>query len=103
MTIDEIKYSILDIIEQVYQRKYIGKLYIARLDPIGLQVKFGMNNVDKPIVISAQLNDVDFLKFLKEELRSRGLNTVKYFLGVKSYPDNCNNPINKSCTCNETK
>ena len=94
MTLDEIKYSILEIIEQVYQKKYIGKLYITRLDPIGLQVKLGMNNVDKPIVISAQLNDVDFLKFFREDIRTRGLNTIQYFLGVKSYPDNCNNPIN---------
>lgn len=92
MTIEEIKESILCIIEQVYQKKYVGKLYVTRLDPIGLQVKFGMNNVDKPIVISAELSDVDFLKFLREELRSRGLNTIKYFLGVKSYPDNCSNP-----------
>lgn len=101
MTIQEIEYSILKMIEEVYQKKYIGKLFITRLDPIGLQVKFGMNNVDKPLVISAQLNDVDFLKFLRNELRERGLNTVKYFIGVKSYPDNCNGPINKSCKCNE--
>ena len=101
MTIEEIKCTILQIIEQVYHKKYIGKLEVTRLEPIGLQVKFGMNNVDKPLVISAQLEDEDFLKFLREELRSRGLNTVKYFLGVKTYPDNCNSPINKSCKCNE--
>lgn len=102
MTIEEIKCNILRIIEQVYNKKYIGKLDIIRLDPIGLQVKFGMNNVDKPLVISAELDDESFLKFLKEELRVRGLNTVQYFLGVKSYPDNCNGPINKTQRYNET-
>lgn len=97
MTIEELKDSILQLIEQIYQKKYIGKLWITRLDPIGLQVKLGMNNVDKPIVISAQLEDQDFLNFFKEELRSRGLNTIKYFLGVKSYPDQNNNNF---CRCN---
>ncbi len=91
MTIEEIKCTTLQMIEQVYQKKYIGKLEVSRLNPIGLQVKFGMNNVDKPIVISAQLDDQSFLKFLKDELRTRGLNTVEYFIGVKSYPDTCNN------------
>lgn len=102
MSIKEIENAILQTIEEVYNKKYIGKLFITRLDPIGLSVKFGMNNVDKPIVISAQLDDVSYLKFLRQELRDRGLHTVQYFLGVKSYPDNCNNPINKSCACNET-
>lgn len=96
MTIEEIKIQICKIIEQVYQKKYIGKLFITRIEPIGIQVKLGMNNVDKPIVITAQLGDEDFLKFFKEEIRLRGLNTVKYFLGVKTYPDNCNYPINKT-------
>lgn len=98
MTIEEIKYTILQIIEEVYNKKYIGKLEVVRLSPIGLSVKFGMNNVDKPIVISAQLNDTDFLKFIKQELRDRGLNTVKFFIGVKTYPDNCNT---KNSSCNK--
>ena len=99
MTIDEIRCSILEMIEEIYKSKYTGKLFIKRMEPVGLTVVFGMNNNDKPLVISAELNDVDFMRFLRKELRERGLNTVKYFLGVKSYPDNCNGPIDTSCQC----
>ena len=64
-------------------------------------VRLGMNNVERPITISAQLNDVDFLRFFRKEIHDRGLNTVIYFEGVKSYPDNCNNTRTRSCKCNE--
>lgn len=89
------------MIEEIYKKKYIGKLFIKRLEPMGLTVILGMNNVEKPITISAQLNDVDFLKFFRKELHDRGLNTVLFFKGVKSYPDNCNNTRTRSCKCNE--
>lgn len=102
MTKDELKQHILQMIERVYCKKYIGKIFIHKLQPVGYTVSLGMNNNDKPIVISAELDDQPFLKFFEEELRHRGLNLVKYFLGVKSYPNNCSNNINKSCKCNET-
>jgi len=41
------------MIEEIYKKKYIGKLFIKRLEPMGLTVILGMNNVDKPITISA--------------------------------------------------
>lgn len=101
MTIDEIKCAILQMIEDIYKKRYIGKLAIKRLEPQGLMVILGMNNMEKPITISAQLDDVSFLKFFRKELHDRGLNTVLYFEGVKSYPDNCNNTRTRSCKCNE--
>ena len=41
------------MIEDIYKKRYIGKLAIKRLEPQGLMVILGMNNVEKPITISA--------------------------------------------------
>ena len=87
MTNDELKQTILCLIEQLYNKKYIGKLWIKNLTPIGYQIKFGINNDDKPLVISAELPEDEFIKFMKNELRERRLDYVKYFIGVKTYPD----------------
>lgn len=46
-----------------------------------------MNNNDKPITICADLSDEKFIEYIKQELKSRSLNTIKYFMGVKTYPD----------------
>lgn len=96
MTHEELKQIILCLIEKHYKKKYIGKLKIIDLNPIGYQVKFGLNNVDKPLVISAELDDKSFIKFMEHEIIDRGMDLVKYFMGVKSYPDQCNNK-NKLC------
>lgn len=98
MTIDEITNTILDNIEKIYDRKYIGKIDVKRINPIGISVTLSLNNVDKPLVIAAELNDNDFIKFFNQELHDRGLNTVKYFMGVKSYPDN-GQPVDNTCNC----
>lgn len=85
--IQDIKEYILEQIRQLYKKEYTGKLWISKLNPIGYQIKFGMNNDDKPLVISAELEYCDFLKFMRKELRDRGMDLVKYFIGVKTYPD----------------
>lgn len=87
MTIEEIKQDILQIFRESYKYNYTGKLIVNRLSPIGLEVILGMNNIDKPIRISAELQDQDFLKFFKKEIQSRDLSSIKFFLGVKTYPD----------------
>lgn len=101
MTIEEIKNQILCMIRQVYEKEYVGKLFITRLDPIGLEVKLGMNNIERPITIAAEMDDQKFLQFFKQELKNRNLNTVIFFDGVKTDPDQCNLPINRGCKCNE--
>lgn len=103
MTTEEIKNKILDIVKEVYHYQgdtwiYNGKLDIKELTPVGYIARFGMNNVDKPIVISAELPEEQFLKFIKEELRSRRFNTIKWFIGTKTYPDN-SIPMDKN-SCN---
>ena len=94
----ECKENILCLIEAIYHKKYIGTLEVSKLNP-GWRVRLGMNNTDKPIIISAELPDDKFLKFFREELLNRDLDSVSYFLGYKEYPDNgC--PIKSSCKCN---
>ena len=87
---------ILDAIEEVYNKRYVGTLKVTKIKPFGYNVRLGMNNDDKPINISAQLEGEKFLKFFKEELRNRSWNHIKWFLGYKVYPDN---PIDSKCSC----
>lgn len=103
MATEELKNKILCIIQEVYHYqgrtwRYNGKLKISKLSPMGYSVTFGLNNIDKPIVISAELNDDAFIKFIREELRSRHFNDIQWFIGEHNYPDNgC--PIKKGCAC----
>lgn len=97
MTPKELEVAILDTIQRTYHKKYVGKIKCEHLG-IGWKVILGMNNVDKPIVISAELPDEKFLKFFEQELNDRDWDTVHWFTGYKTYPDNgC--PINNSCIC----
>ena len=95
-----LKQKILDLIERIYCKKYIGTLEVNHINPIGVTVRFGLNNDEKPIYISAELSDDDFMIFIEKELHSRRLDIVKYFLGYKDYPYNCN--IDRRCIkCND--
>lgn len=98
MTPKELEVAILDTIQKVYCKKYVGKIKCIPIQPTGWIVILGMNNVDKPITISAELPDDKFLKFFEQELNDRNWDTIHWFTGYKSYPDNgC--PIDKSCIC----
>jgi len=66
MTPEELEVAIRDIIMKTYCKKYIGKMScIPNCSGTGWTVVLGMNNVDKPITISAELPDNEFLKFFK--------------------------------------
>ena len=91
---ETLEQAILDIIQSEYCKKYTGLLKVERLQPNGILVKLGLNTPEKPIQIAAQLEDEQFLKFFRQELRERNLNTVKYFDGVQTIvesPYNCCN------------
>lgn len=89
MTTAELEAAIRDIIRDIYCKEYISKLIITELPEGGYSAKFALNNIDKPLVISAQLNATEFLKFMKEELRTKSLWRVEYSLGYKTYPEDC--------------
>lgn len=101
----DIKDKILELIKQVYSYQgtvwaYNGKLKIEALDPVGYKVIFGLNNQDKPLIICAELPDNKFLKYMEKELRTRQFNTIKWFIGTQTLPDN-SIPMNKNGCNNE--
>lgn len=98
MTVQELGQVIQEYIMDIYNSKYIGKIWINKLNPIGYEIKFGMNTPECPDIIYAELEDKAFLKFLKEELKHRCFNTIHYGKLQKIMPSEC---INKSCSCND--
>ena len=82
--------AILNIIERKYKCKYTGGIKVTKLGlgGTGYKVVLDLDNPDKPLIqISADLNAEDFLKFVEQELVSRQLQRVKYFRGIKIYPE----------------
>ena len=87
---NEMEKAILDIIECKYKCKYTGHIKVTKLGKggTGYKVIIDLDNPDKPMSqISADLNAEDFLKFVEQELVSRQLHRVKFFRGVKIYPE----------------
>ena len=101
MTQAEIEQAILNCFTEVYKVKYIGTLKVERLKPIGLKVRLGIMNDYKPMYISAELDDNQFLKYFKQELYDRNLDMVEFFKGVKNYPDDCLE-FDDRCGCHKT-
>lgn len=82
--------AILEIIEKRYKRKYVGGIKVTKLGMgwAGYKLVLDLGNPDRrPIVIAADLEAEDFLKFVEQELVSRQLQRVKFFRGVKIYPE----------------
>lgn len=60
--------KILSLIEDVYCKKYVGKLEVEKL-PCGYSVKFWLDR-NNPTIIAADIEDIDsFLNFLRQELK----------------------------------
>ena len=82
--------AILNMIQCKYKCKYTGHVKVTKLGKggTGYKVVFYFDNPDKPLIqISADLEAEDFLKFVEQELVSRQLHRVKFFRGVKIYPE----------------
>lgn len=80
------KNEILKLICEVYGVKYIGKLHVNELHPIGYEVTMELQSDEKPLYISAELEKDEFLKFFKEELRNRHLHSDEFYTGFKIDP-----------------
>ena len=100
MTTQDLEQVIQEYFLDIYHKKYIGKLDIKQLDPVGYCIKLGMANVYQPITIYAELEDGAFLKFLKQELKDRRFNLVYWGKLQLGEPYNCN-PINTACSCHD--
>ena len=87
---NDMEKAILDILECKYKCTFTGHIKVTKLGKggTGYKVVFDFDNLDKPVLqISADLNAEDFLKFVEQELISRQLPRVKYYRGVKIYPE----------------
>ncbi len=102
MTTEDLEQLTLEYIQNLYKRKYIGKIKVVKLNPIGYSVKLGLISIDQPISIYAELEDEQFLKFLKQELKDRRLSSTYFGELNMVYPYECN-PINKSCSCHDKR
>ena len=97
MTLQELEVAIRDLFKQIYHKEYVAKLKLEELQTAegthrGYTLTLGMNNIDKPLIISFEGGEVAYLKFLRQELRDRRLGDTHYFLGYKQYNglESCN-------------
>ena len=87
---NDMEKAILDILECKYKCTFTGHIKVTKLGKggTGYKVVFDFDNLDKPVLqLSADLNAEDFLKFVEQELVSRQLHRIKFFRGVKIYPE----------------
>ncbi len=87
---NNLELAILDLIEKYYKCKYVGGLSVTKLGtgPEGYKLVLDLGNPDiRPIMIAADLNAEDFLKFIEKELISRQLIKAQFFTGYKYEPE----------------
>lgn len=100
MTTTELEQVIQDYFLDIYGKRYIGKLEIKKLDPVGYYIKFGMDRPNRPTVIYAELEDSEFLKFLKRQIKDMRINLMYYGILKLKYRTDCH-PINTACSCHD--
>lgn len=89
LDITMVGHKLLEAIENTYKKRYVGVLKVEKLEPIGFKVSLGHS--DKPVVISAELDEDSFIKYFIQELRVSRLHEVEYFEGVRSPDEICPN------------
>ena len=87
---NDMEKAILDMIEKKYKCKYTGHIKVTKLGKgwAGYKAVLYREHSTIPLIsVSADLEAEDFLKFVEQELVSRQLQKVKFFRGVKIYPE----------------
>lgn len=64
MTPTELSQAILEYIRDEYESLFIGKLIVKEMNP-GYKVEFYLNNSEYPLVIMSDLEEEQFLNFIK--------------------------------------
>ena len=88
MTHTELNQVIREYMRELYEMEFIGDIKIEDLDPVGYKIALNFNHSENPVVIIADLPDEEFLPFIKEEIRSRKFQKVKYYSTSKLPPEN---------------
>ena len=87
MTEQELEVAILDIVQDLYHKKYVGKLKVIG-HPFGYQLKMWLNKPEAPITFITDSTDPEtFLCHIKDELQKRHLELVEYYTGYKEEPE----------------
>jgi hypothetical protein len=81
MTLQELEVAIRDLFKQIYHKEYVAKLKLEELQTAegthrGYKLTLGMNNIDKPLIISFEGGEVAYLKFLRQEWLRRELRRI---------------------------
>lgn len=102
MTVQDLEQVIQEYILDIYHKKYIGKIEIQKLNPIGYCIKLGMDHQYQPLVIYAELEDNKFLKFLRRELIDKRFNLIYHGKLQLTYPYDCTQR-NTACSCHDER
>lgn len=102
MLIQDLEQATLDFIRTIFNVEYTGKIKVSKIDPIGYEVVLYPQGELVPMVIYGELDDTSFLKYLKQELRTKNFHLSTYGQLNKREPVICN-PISKSCSCNDIR
>lgn len=85
MTLTELEVAIGDFFKELYKAEYVGKMKLEVLPIGGYKLTLALNNVERPVIFSYEGDEKKFLKFVREELRSRHWGDMHYYMGYKSY------------------
>ena len=100
MTTQELEQVILEYIQEITNTEYVGKIDIKKLEPIGYCVKLGLSVPERPLTIYAELEDDEFLDFIKKDLQSRNFPARFYGQLNLVYPEECGERSTK-CSCKD--
>lgn len=94
----DLEVLILELMRDIYNAEYIGKLKVEQKGE-GYLIKFGLHNNDYPLIIYTEQKGDDLIKFLRQELHNRQFSSNDYWSIDLVYKAQCQ-PINKKC-CDE--
>lgn len=77
MDMKDLESAVRDIIEEIYNKKYIGKLKVSKT-PRGFKLDLALGFDDTPHTYAMEGNEKQFLKFVKCELMRAGWNGVEF-------------------------
>ncbi len=94
MTLQELEQAIRDMFIELYCKEYTGRLKVSETfntfpgeEPthLGYLMELGLNKDEKPICISKECTAEEFLEFIRQELKDRSFQRIKYFTAIQLY------------------
>lgn len=103
MTTQDLELAILEIINRIYCKYYCGKIKVKELfkvcpkqpceEPVktitGYQLILGLNNTERPLIISYEGDVEKFLIHIAKELKVRRLSDTEFYTGYQVINERC--------------